>query len=354
MAEAVTADSEVYRKFVELPENIRKDLKSWFSASKNVKIFVTGRTGVGKSSLVNALVGDNVAEEGDELDPQTCKVTKYEKKIRDVMVTVWDSPGLQDGTTREAEYLADMEKNCKEMDLCVYCVNTLENRFVSGCDDITAMKKLTRVFGEAMWQHAIVILTFANLLEDDAELLEAEAQQKPDIFKKKLEEWEKTLREALVQEVGIDADIAEKVKAIPAGYESEPALLDRKFWLSPLWFESLYAMKPMAQPAMMKINVHRIFRNPKEVCEEDMAKFLHEQPLIFSHRGAQIGQKYEESSVGEAVGLKMGNDASAEVQVMLTLHELASQLENFFKKFSIIIVLDDKRNDSVEDSQTEK
>ena len=113
-------------------------------------------------------------------------------------------------------------------------------------------------------------------------------------------------------------------------------------------------MKPMAQPAMMKINVHRIFRNPKEVCEEDMAKFLHEQPLIFSHRGAQIGQKYEESSVGEAVGLKMGNDASAEVQVMLTLHELASQLENFFKKFSIIIVLDDKRNDSVEDSQTEK
>ena len=183
MAE-VTVDSEIYRKFAEVPENIRKELFAWFDASKSVKIFVTGKTGAGKSSLVNALVGDSIAKEGDTLDPETSEVTSYEKTIRDVKVTVWDSPGLQDGTNRESEYLADIEQNCKAMDLCVYCVNAHRTRFVKGCKDIVAMKKLTGVFGPALWEHAIFVLTFANLLEKNAELLETEDAEKPAVFQK--------------------------------------------------------------------------------------------------------------------------------------------------------------------------
>ena len=170
MAENV--DSDIFNKFIILPENIRKDLHEWFQFSKAVSIFITGRTGVGKSALVNGLVGAEVAKEGEELDPETVEVTSYEKEINGVKVTVWDSPGLQDGTSHEAQYLADMTKKCKGMDLCVYCVSLLETRFTDGCDDIIAMKKLTGVFGKRMWEHTIFVLTFANLIEDtDSEYL---------------------------------------------------------------------------------------------------------------------------------------------------------------------------------------
>ena len=349
-SEPVTADSDVYRKFVVLPEKIRREVIAWCKASKSVKIFITGQTGVGKSSLVNALIGDKVAEEGDTLDPETSKVTSYEKTIRDVQVTVWDSPGLQDGTSREEEYLADMEENCKDVDLCVYCVSLLDTRFVEGCDDIIAMKKLTGVFGQAMWEHAIFVLTFANMLEEDAELLEAEDAERPAVFQKKLKEWERALKDALISDVGVDRAVAEGIQVIPAGYDTNPALLDRDFWLSPFWFGALYAMKPMAQPAMLKINYHRIIQNPEEVTEEDFNKFVHEQPLIFSKRGAEIGKKYGESKVGEAIGLSVGDDIAEDiqidVQIAAELHRIASQKDNF--SGVIIIVVGGKNGDEEE------
>ena len=345
MAEAVTADSDVYRKVVVLPANIRREVMAWFRASQSVKIFITGKTGVGKSSLVNALVGDKVAKEGDTLDPQSAKVTSYEKSISDVKVTVWDSPGLQDGTSREEEYLADMEENCKDVDLCVYCVSLLDTRFVEGCDDIIAMKKLTGVFGQTLWEHAVFVLTFANMLEEDAELLEAEDAERPAVFQKKLKEWERALKDALIRDVGVDRAVAESIQVIPAGYDTNPALLDREFWLSPFWFGALYAMKPMAQPAMLKINFHRIIENPEEVTEEDFNKFVHEQPLIFSKRGAEIGNKYGESKIGEAIGLSMGQKASMEVKLISSLHQIASLIVDFFQK----LLLDDETKPEIEE-----
>ena len=146
MAEEVGVDSDVFNKYVVLPDKIRKELIKWFNDSNKVTILLTGRTGVGKSTLVNSLIGNKVAKEGETLKPETSEVTGHKQQIRDVEVTVWDSPGLQDGTGNEGRYLADMKRKCKDVDLCVYCVSLKETRFTEGCDDIIAMKKLTDTF----------------------------------------------------------------------------------------------------------------------------------------------------------------------------------------------------------------
>ena len=342
----VTVDSDIYNQFVVLPENIRKDLTKWFKASKRAQIFITGKTGAGKSSVVNALVGDKVAEEGYTLDPKTSKVTKYQKKMHCdcVEVTIWDSPGLQDGTSREDEYLADMKKNCSDMDLCVYCANLLETRFTKDCSDIVAMKKLTSAFGKDMWKHAIFILTFANVLEDvDIALLDAEDGQKSVLFEGKIAEWERVLKEALVEDVGVDEAVVKNISVVPAGY-TQPNLLDRDYWLSPVWFEALYAMKPMAQPAMMKMNFHRIVRNPEEIRKEDFEKFIHQHPVIFSKRGADIGKKYGESKIGEAIGLAEGQELSVHCEMAINLLQLFSVLESFFSQLQIHMEKEEKEN----------
>lgn len=58
-------------------------------------ILLVGPTGVGKSSTLNALFGENVSKVGDSPDPETMDTPSFTlgKYIR-----FWDSPGLGDGT----------------------------------------------------------------------------------------------------------------------------------------------------------------------------------------------------------------------------------------------------------------
>ncbi|MFM6622607.1 MAG: GTPase, partial [Dolichospermum sp.] len=52
-----------------------------------------GRTGAGKSSTVNSLMGKTVAPAGD-YEPTTMEAKNYESEIAGVKFTVIDTPGL--------------------------------------------------------------------------------------------------------------------------------------------------------------------------------------------------------------------------------------------------------------------
>ena len=47
------------------------------SGGREITILLSGKTGVGKSHLTNALIGEELAEEGEELDPQTDDVSYF-------------------------------------------------------------------------------------------------------------------------------------------------------------------------------------------------------------------------------------------------------------------------------------
>ena len=51
------------------------------SGRHEITILLSGKTGAGKSHLTNALIGERLAEEGEELDPQTDEVSCFAKKI---------------------------------------------------------------------------------------------------------------------------------------------------------------------------------------------------------------------------------------------------------------------------------
>ena len=65
---------------------------------------------------------------------------------------------------------------------------------------------------------------------------------------------------------------------------------------------------------------------PDQVRKEDLEKFIHEQPVIFSKRGAAIGQKYGESKVGQAIGCALGKEASVEVKIAFHIHSVVTNL----------------------------
>ena len=302
---------------------VESSMNEWVDGSKSITIFVTGKTGTGKSSLVNGIVGRHVADEGDTLDPHTAQVTRYEAAVDDgIVLNVWDSPGLQDGTDRESEYIEDIKRNCAGgiIDLYIYCIRMSEIRFVKDNEDIRAMHILNDTLGMGMWSNTIFVLSFANSVVeagmDDLDLVDKELEE---YFNKKLSSWTERLRGTLEHELLVPDDIAKGVRVVPAGYHASPRLMETSgdYWLSKLWMAALYAAKSEAQPALIKINKHRL-RSAEDIDRVNIEKeLLIAQPLIFAEKGAQIGARHGLPELGAMEGFETGLEIS--VRLLLDL-----------------------------------
>lgn len=80
--------------------------------NKQINLMVTGATGCGKSSTINALFGKEVARIGTTPDPETMSIQKY---IMDNLI-IWDTPGLGDGIEEDREHARNIVKKLIEKD----------------------------------------------------------------------------------------------------------------------------------------------------------------------------------------------------------------------------------------------
>ena len=132
--------------------------------STDVNILVIGKTGQGKSALVNSLIelGEDIAPEGSDTDccTETSQSYTYPNIIPGVSVTIIDSPGLQDTQNKEHKHIQEMENECREISLVLYCMKMTDKRFTN--DDKVAMTKLNQAFGQKFWERVVFVLTFAN------------------------------------------------------------------------------------------------------------------------------------------------------------------------------------------------
>jgi predicted GTPase len=268
----------LFEKIAALPQTFQ----GWLSGSNSVNMLVTGKTGVGKSSLINGVVGKEVAEEGDSLDRGTVEVQAFAFKYHEVDITIWDSPGLQDDLDKEEEYIRDMKrKGCANSDLMLYCARMDNNRFRK--EDHDAIRKLTIGLGKEIWKYAIFVMTFANDVwarHERGQKLRPDEKRKRNciFFKQRLQERKAKLIGAVI-EAGVDAKVAASIPIVPAGYDQEQELPDRDNWLSPLWYASILRMKECSQTALLKANLHRI-KLPDQITPEDLGKTLHKQPIV--------------------------------------------------------------------------
>ncbi len=295
------AEKEFYQLLKNLPKELKgkidhKQMKKIFENAKSIGILVTGKSGSGKSTLVNGILGvtlpgDRRAQEGSSIcKPCTSDVKAYYTKKDNIHITVWDSPGLQDGTGNK-RYLQQMKEKCGERDLTMYCIDARPARFLSGLDDnpdIVAFKKLTEEFGPQFWSNTVIVLTFFNCIADDVHIryLETE-EEKTEAVEAKLQEWKDQIVHILTHDVKIDRQVAEKIPIVPAGYYREPHLPVCKFWLSNLWFQCLATVSTReGQIALLRANFNRM-KNKTDVQTGDFKKPLEQQPILFDDEKIQ-------------------------------------------------------------------
>lgn len=98
----------------DIPESEKNKLIKNFLHLKQQKInlMVTGATGCGKSSTINALFNMEVAKVGVGVDPETMDIQKYELDN----LILWDSPGLGDGKEADNRHAKNIIKKLNERD----------------------------------------------------------------------------------------------------------------------------------------------------------------------------------------------------------------------------------------------
>ena len=245
---------------------------------KCLRILVTGRTGAGKSALVNSIVGEYVALEGDSPFGETTKVKRYDKTVGDVEIWIYDSPGLQDGINDkrvEEKYLEDLQKNCREVDLNLFCVKMNDKMRESETD---AIVKLSNSFGgDKFWQNTLIVLTFANEVRPPR----SSNVTPVDFFSKSMSDWKPLLQDKLISKAQITEKVVENIPIVPAGYSDEPSLpaANCDYWLSDLWFKCLDRTKDIGKPILLTLNLDRL--RPTDKVDPDIRKKKgYELPII--------------------------------------------------------------------------
>ena len=111
-----------------------------------------------------------------------------------VDVTIYDSPGLQDGTCKDESYLDQMSKALDVANLILYCFDMTTTRWLPA--DQNAIELITKRFGMTFWSKSILVLTKANQFQLSKRYSDPA----------KISEWEKTCEQAF-------NDIADPFKA---------------------------------------------------------------------------------------------------------------------------------------------
>ena len=171
--------------------------------STNINLLVIGKTGLGKSALINSLIelGREIASEGSDTDccTKTSQSYTYPNIIPGVNVTIIDTPGLQDTQSNEHKYIQEMKNECHEISLVLYCMKMTDQRLTK--DDKVAMQKLHQAFGQKFWERVVFVLTFANM----EMLWKWDKRDKDDKSKEpendKTDAWEKLKKERLTGRV---------------------------------------------------------------------------------------------------------------------------------------------------------
>lgn len=242
-------------------EDLEKYMKKYFKSNsgknKEFSILVVGETGSGKSTLINNLLGQEVALVGHTVESSTSEIAHHNGVVEGVPVCLYDTPGLGDSRSdMDEKILADMKKALEstDIDVVIFCFKMSEIRFRNSLVDIFIEYDKIGV----KWQHTVIALTFADALPKPRSAMKA-AKEKGEqfsmkkFFNEKIEEWETALKKVLQENFKVT-----HVKICATTDTINEDLPNGQRWYVPFWLDVLEILNPGAKMAFLEMHQQKI------------------------------------------------------------------------------------------------
>ena len=255
-------ENKVRRQSYSIDKNeVGRQSKRLKDRKYRVKILVLGLTGAGKSTLVNAMMGDIVAV--SEAGARACStgIECHKGEHDGIKIKIYDTAGFGESDISERKVLkniAERENTRKGYDLILIAIR-MDNRL----DTVSARNMLSSLghhMHPEMWKRSIVVLTFANFcisqlkngylgyntISEEAIMLQVE--RKAEGYK-----------EVFQQHTGINLDLINEIPFLLAGNIGERKLPTDDDWLITLWDQSILRCRTEIQPFLKRIRFQRLF-----------------------------------------------------------------------------------------------
>lgn len=195
---------------------------------QKINLMVTGGTGVGKSSTINALFNMEQAKVGVGVDPETMDISKYELGN----LTIWDTPGLGDGKEKDLQHAKKIvEKLCQKdeegfalIDLVLVIVDA------SNRDMGTTYELINEVIIKTMQTEGkgrvLVALNKADEANGGVRGWDMQNNLPKEATKKFLRDKERSVHDRIKEATGVDV----KVVSYKAGYTDPDTGLRERPW----------------------------------------------------------------------------------------------------------------------------
>lgn len=271
-------------KFSEVLNSLLETLQ--LSSKKKFTFLLVGRTGVGKSSTINTLMGCEVASTSD-FEPETMEVKHYEAEINNIQFTVIDTPGLCDSLSEEFDhvYLEMMRSEAKQIDLMWFVTPLNESRVRR--DELDGLRLITEAFGKDIWQHAIIVFTCADLVNESK-------------YQETFERRTELIHKAIASQVKSDVLDIPSV-AVTNVCETTP---DGKKWLGELYVKVLAKISERGALPFFLATAHRVGGLNKTATNENsnnQASSKSKEPnWRFYGDNSSSGFEQEDASTGKA------------------------------------------------------